>query len=45
VQCEAANKADCCFAILDDLVVESYEKGADIFCLRQVLVELLVQVC
>lgn len=45
MQSEAANKADCGLAILDYLVVECYEKGANIFRLCQVLVELFVQVC
>jgi hypothetical protein len=45
VQCEAANETDRCLAILDDLVVKSYKKGTNIFRLRQVLVELFVQVC
>jgi len=45
VQCEASNEANCCLPILEDLIIQRYEKGADIFCLSQVLVELFVQIC
>jgi len=44
VQCEAANEADRCLAVLKDLVIQRYEKGADIFRLCQVLVELFMQI-
>jgi hypothetical protein len=45
MQCKAPDEADCCFTILEDFVVERYEKGTDIFRLGQVLVELFMQIC
>jgi hypothetical protein len=42
VQCEAPNEANCCLAVLENLVVQGYEKGADIFRLGQVFVELFM---
>jgi hypothetical protein len=45
VQCEATNEADRRFSVLEDLVVQRYEKGADIFCLSEVFIELFMQIC
>lgn len=44
VQGEASNEADCGLTVLKDLIVECYEKRADVLCLCEVLVELFVQV-
>jgi hypothetical protein len=45
VQSEATNEANRCLAVLEDLVVQRYEKGADIFRLSEMLVELFMQIC
>jgi hypothetical protein len=45
VQREATDEADRCLAVLEDLIIQRYEKGADIFRLCQVLVELFMQIC
>jgi hypothetical protein len=42
VQCETTNEANSCLAVLEDLVIQRYEKGADIFRLSEVLVKLFM---
>jgi hypothetical protein len=45
VQREATNEADRCLAVLKDLIVQRYKKGANIFRLSEVLIELFMQIC